>query len=151
MHGPTGFTGVHLVPKSLHSGGRMTPFSTSPHLHPAGSFASRSSTPNFFRALYPANSSLSASPLAGISPSPRQAASTSVKTLRITSRAFVLPAGATALEYAFPTECSPAVIILTVSYTAMSISTGSKPATTHGILYFSATGLYASDPITTLT
>jgi hypothetical protein len=36
MQGPTGFSGVHAVPKSGHCSGRIIPFSTLPQEHPAG-------------------------------------------------------------------------------------------------------------------
>ena len=37
MHVPIGRSGVHAVPKTLHSQGLMTPLSTSPHWHALGS------------------------------------------------------------------------------------------------------------------
>jgi len=43
MHVPIGRSGVHAVPKTLHSHGLMTPLSTSPHWHAFGS-ATRIST-----------------------------------------------------------------------------------------------------------
>ena len=37
MHVPIGRSGVHAVPKTLHSHGLMTPLRTSPHWHALGS------------------------------------------------------------------------------------------------------------------
>src|SRR4051812_44192582 len=37
MHVPIGVSGVHAVPKTLHSQGFNTPLSTSPHWHAFGS------------------------------------------------------------------------------------------------------------------
>ena len=37
MHVPIGVSGVHAVPKTLHSHGRSTPLSTSPHWQAFGS------------------------------------------------------------------------------------------------------------------
>ena len=37
MHVPIGRSGVHAVPKTLHSQGLITPLSTSPHWHAFGS------------------------------------------------------------------------------------------------------------------
>ena len=37
MHVPIGFSGVHAVPKTLHSHGLITPFKTSPHWQAFGS------------------------------------------------------------------------------------------------------------------
>src|SRR3954471_21825062 len=37
MHVPIGVSGVHAVPKTLHSHGLSTPLSTSPHWHAFGS------------------------------------------------------------------------------------------------------------------
>jgi hypothetical protein len=34
MHGPTGWAGVHVPPKSGHAGGIILPLSTSPHRQP---------------------------------------------------------------------------------------------------------------------
>ena len=46
MHVPIGRSGVQAVPKTLHSQGLMTPFSTSPHWHAFGSATRTPGTSN---------------------------------------------------------------------------------------------------------
>ena len=76
MHGPIGCSGVHPLPKSLHSNGRVTPRSTSPHWQPGISARlGRRDRHALERVVRARNCSRMPRPVPGMTPMPRHSAS----------------------------------------------------------------------------
>src|SRR6185369_11673620 len=102
MHDPIGVSGVHAVPKTLHSHGFFTPLRISPHWHAFGSATRRPGTRKCASASKAAYAARSFRPLWGIDPRPLHSKySRGSKTSRITSIAFGFPSRHTAREYWF--------------------------------------------------
>ena len=72
------------------------------------------------------------SPEPGMTPMPRHPVSHGAKTSRISSCAFRFPAGVTPREYSFSTRATPSFFCRSSMETARRMSSGSKPAITHG-------------------
>src|SRR5208283_510797 len=97
MHGPTGFSGLHALPKSGQSKGVLAPLMISPQAQPLGSLAGLSrvmskvlsaSKAEYFARI--------AKPLLGITPMPRQSAADGSNTSSSSFKAWTLPSGLTA-------------------------------------------------------
>ena len=97
MQGPTGVMGVQVRRNRAHWGGVLMPVRISPQAHSLGSAAGVTSILKRCRASNAVNSSLTARPLSGMTPIPRQRASQGSNTLAIISLAVGLPWSVTAL------------------------------------------------------
>ena len=91
MVAPSGCSGVQRRPNSGQSGGRRRPWSTRPLRHSAGSLTSSPPRRRRARRRSARTSARSASPLSGISPSPRHFRSATTNTSSTIRRAAVLP------------------------------------------------------------
>ncbi len=96
MQGPTGFCGVHFLPKRGHLGGARRPLRISPHLQPAIGATFGNCRPSAFWASKQEYLERRASPLCGKTPRPRQGASQVSKTSASKAWARGLPISFTA-------------------------------------------------------
>ena len=111
MHVPIGVSGVHAVPKTLHSHGLSTPLSTSPHWHAFGSATRTPGIANCSSASNSAKSSCSRSALCEMNPSPRHSkCGRSANTSPISASAAGLPCSGTTRVYWFSTSQRPSRI-----------------------------------------
>ena len=75
-----------------------------------------------------------------MTPIPRHPVSHGTKTSRIRSCAFRFPEEVATREYSFSTRATPSFFCRSSIEIPSRMSSGSKPATTHGMPYRSATG-----------
>src|SRR5512134_450305 len=151
MHGPYGSSGTHAFPKRGQSGGAIFPLSTSPQRHAVFAGEYVTGTPNFHSASYGAYRSAIRRPEDGMTPIPRQAASHGERSSAASSCAFRLPPAVATRVYSFSTRAVPSRICRSSMEIPMRMSSGSNPATTHGMRCTEATARYASAPMTAET
>src|SRR4051812_5039220 len=105
MQVPIGVSGVHAVPNTLHSHGRRTPLSTSPHWHDFGSATRTPGTANRFSASKSAYRSDSCRAEEAMEPSPRHSNhGRSANTSDSTFSAVGFPSHGTTRPYWFSTS-----------------------------------------------
>ena len=139
MHVPIGVSGVQAVPNTRHSHGLMRPVNTDPHSQATGSGMSAPGTVKRFSASHRAYSSEMPRPESSSHPRPRHSKrSRTVNTRSSNASAAGFPSVRTTRAYWLPTAAlppatSPETNCSTSIATACRMSSGSKPATTHGM------------------